>query len=165
MLLFLTGSTEMFLTFCIYYGIYLIPLKPDQEPIHINNLLFVIGVTIEATFLIFSLIILNLIYIKTYGSTNKTCTNAWIISSRSLFQILPSDMLIFFGYAGHHTFEQVLLNLSWLRRIFSSIRIIIQMAAFESLINGEFVTLVVFVNFLYLTLLLVAICPQASHYD
>jgi len=39
--------------------------------------------------------------------------------------IIPSDMLLFFGYRGDNEYEKKVLNLAWLRRIISLIRVIV----------------------------------------
>ena len=49
--------------------------------------------------------------------------------------------------------------MAWLRRIISTIRIVVQIVAIKGLLTGEFITLVFCSFIFYLTVLLTSVCP------
>lgn len=80
-------------------------------------------------------------------------------------------MLIFFGYHKKKSsdFTEALLNLSWLRRVVSLLRIsvliIVQVMASNVSISDDFVSMVYLFQTVYLAMLMIAVCPQPSTYD
>jgi len=68
-------------------------------------------------------------------------------------------MLLFFGYRGDNEFEKKVLNLAWLRRIISLVRVIVQACAISWVVEGEFNTTVLLAMVLYFVVLTIAICP------
>lgn len=131
--------------------------------------MFGIALLLELLYYLFSRIILIRTYIKTYGNEYKgrPCYyNFAVIFTHSILCLFPSEMLIFFGYEEKsNEYEQGLLNFAWLRRIISCTRIILIWFSVSNLLAGEFVTLACFAQILYSSMLLIAICPQASSYD
>ena len=109
------------------------------------------------------------LYFKTYGRDGEQSHSysLFVASSHSLLTLLPFEMLIFFGYEGLQTneYDQGLINYSWLRRIVSSLRIVIQLISVTGLLAGEFVTLACASQTIALTILLTSIWPEASTYD
>lgn len=81
--------------------------------------------------------------------------------------ILPSDMLVFFGYNDGKSddFKTKWLNLAWGRRIVSGIRIIVQFTGINGLLNGDYVMLVCVSQISYFIMILIGILPQDSSYD
>ena len=86
---------------------------------------------IELAFFILTRLYLSMTYWRTYDEY-KTCHKLTVILTHLITTILPSDMLIFFGYnnrKNNNDFKTKLINMAWGRRIVSCIRIIIQFTA------------------------------------
>jgi hypothetical protein len=130
-----------------------------------------IALSLEVVYWFFTRIVLVVLYMRTYSHGRTWLHNLLILFSNSLFTFLPSEMLLFFGYHRHHCndFEKGLLNVSWLRRIISSIRLIMLLVV-ESLaanvrLEDDFISMTYLFQTVYLAMLIIAICPQASTYD
>lgn len=92
----------MTLSYCLFFGIYLIPPKHGMEKPQIDEVLFLTGITIESTFWIISRIILTILYLKEYALYQTKCCKITIVSIKTILTILPCEMLIFFGYEGNN---------------------------------------------------------------
>lgn len=68
-------------------------------------MLFVIGITIELCYWIFTRIILCLVYRNTYGLYKSTISTYISIFTTTIITFLPSDMIIFFGYEGNQPYD------------------------------------------------------------
>ena len=157
----------MILAVNLYFGNEIIHTNQSQRySYQVNHTLFGYALLIELLYWFVTRLILARIYFLTYGKGQKCLFNSLTMLSKSLVTLLPTDMLLFFGYEGPHRYEQRLLNLAWVRRIVSSSRIVVQILAVDGLLRGgEFITTVFCSQIFYLTLLLTSICPQQSKYD
>eukprot|EP00347_Sterkiella_histriomuscorum_P014319 403361328 len=165
-MLLICGGFEMFFSLCLFFDYKMIQnSKPNIEPYQVSYSIFAVGLLLEFTYWLTTRFYLGKSYIKYIGYKNTKCQNYTTIIANSILTIVPSDMLIFFGYEGHTTYEKKMLNLAWLRRIISVIRIIFQIVAVTGMLRGEFVTTVFCCQILYMVMLLTAIFPQKSDYD
>jgi len=154
----------MVFVLCLYFEKYPFPLtgKNFTGEFDIQENLYLSGLILEGSYYVLSRAALAPTYFRDYYKGSSSIAAFAFIS---LITFLPSDMLVFFGYANYCHFEKLLLNLAWLRRIVTSTRIILIMSSVTGFFAGGFVTLVFFCSFLYLVMLLVAICPAAAEYD
>ena len=78
-------------------------------------------------------------------------------------------MLLFFCFKDKKKpasdFAIGVLNLAWLRRIISIIRLVIQLFAMNGIMVQEQVTMIAVFQIVYFWLLLIAIVPAESDYD
>ncbi|CDW74142.1 UNKNOWN [Stylonychia lemnae] len=162
----LIGTFEMFMAMCVFFNYQVIEnSNPNVPKFQVNHIIFASGVAIEVLYLLITRIYLGKAYFKylRYKHTKLYCALTSII--QSIFGIIPSDMLIFFGYKGENEYEKKVLNLAWLRRIISLVRVSVQAFAISWVVEGEFNTTVLLAMVLYFVLLSIAICPQSSSYD
>lgn len=159
----------------LYFGVQL--FNQDTRPKHrvdyyyLNYDVFVIALGLEVVYWFLTRIVLVVLYMRTYSNGRAWYHNLLVLLSNSLFTFLPSEMLLFFGYHRHHCtdFEKGLLNVSWLRRIISSVRIImlilVECLGANIRLEDDFISMTFLFQTVYLAMLIIAICPQASTYD
>ena len=81
-----------------------------------------------------------------------------------IMTIMPCERLLYLYYREEkaNDFDAALLNFSWLRRLISLARILIQIYAVEGLLNGGFVSSVCLTWCFYIFILILAIFPQGT---
>ena len=111
-------------------------------------------------------------YQKAISNLNRPAYHSPMVhTAHTIATILPCEMLIFFGYhkKKSNDFTEALLNLSWLRRIVSLLRIsvllMVQVMAANVSISDDFISMVYLFQTVYLAMLMIAVCPQPSTYD
>lgn len=134
----------------------------------LNTVLFGIALFLEVLFWLIERVILSVLYLKTYAfhSDRKLSHSLLVLFVHTMLTMLPSEMLIFFGYhSKRHSsdFEMGLVNLSWVRRIVSCVRILImfgvQIACEKFVLADDFVSTIYLFQTLYLTQLIISIFP------
>lgn len=163
-LFFILGTIEMVFSICLAFGYELVSSNKPSD-YSVNKTLFMSALSIEFVFWLISRMFLIRAHIRTHSRRRLRFTKFFIPIIQSILTFFPSDMLLFFGYEGNQRFSSALLNFSWVRRIVSTVRISIQIAAIKGILEGEFITTVFCSYIFYLTVLLTAICPQSSSYD
>ena len=126
----------------------------------------------EVIYWLITRIILTFQYNKIFGGITRPIYFSILAQiTHAVATIFPCEMLIFFGYHKKQSndYEKSLLNLSWLRRIVSLLRLIIMIAvqvlAHNVNISDDFISMVYLFQTVYLAMLMVAVCPQPSTYD
>ena len=89
--------------------------------------LYLFGFVLEYAYYIVSRILLAFLYLKTMDVS--ICKRLSFLSLKTLITVAPCDMLLFFCYRDKKRnlsdYAAGMLNLAWLRRIVSSLRLII----------------------------------------
>ena len=107
-----------------------------------------VALCIEIVYWVVARVVLTILYMKNFAAGRPWHKNLLIMLGHAAATIFPSEMLLFFGYHKKHSndFEKALLNLSWLRRIISVVRvailIIIQIAASQVKLADDFISMV-----------------------
>lgn len=166
----LFGTLEMLYSAFMYFGSR--PLEFDEDPriktYELNTLIFGVALAMEFMYWVISRLILTVLYLKSYMKIEgRSCFhNFTVIITHTLVTILPCEMLLFFGYhrSSHVTdFERGLLNLSWMRRIVSAIRILtlmgVQIMSSNFVLADDFVSTVFLFQTVYLAMTIIAIFP------
>ena len=125
-LFFLIGSLEMILSITLCFDLQLVLYADDKKKFTINHNIFSLALFSELLYFLFARMYTGIQYWKHNDHKNK-CHRVTAILIHWVATILPSDMLVFFGYNDGKTddFKTKWLNFSWGRRIVSGIRLII----------------------------------------
>ena len=101
-IMFLIGGTiEMFLSVCLFFDFKVIEnTKTNIEPYKVNYWIFAFGLLIELIYWVAVRIYLAKSYIKYCGNRYSKLYRISVIATQTIVSIIPSDMLVFFGYSG-----------------------------------------------------------------
>jgi len=156
-LLSLNGIAELLLAISLYFGYEPIHFEPVLKHQSIGYNLYGGALLIEGFYIFVTRFILFYSYTASFGTSAAYLVIATFVTTLT---ILPLEMVLFFGYIGSNThFEKTLLNLAWLRRIFSLSRIVVMFISVSGLVHGGMITLVFCISSIQFTLLMVALCP------
>ena len=126
LLFFLIGSFEMILSTTLCFDLQLYKSVNDIKKYSVNHSLFSIALILELVYYIFARVATSYTYCR-YNDNKSTCHMVTVTLIHILVTILPTEMLIFFGYNDGKSddFKTRWLNLAWGRRIITCLRLII----------------------------------------